>query len=50
MPKAIIPKKIYRYEGESKVREVKLSLLPEVRQKDFAASLDIHPFLLTTWR
>ena len=50
MPKASGPRKIYRYENEFKVKAVKLSLLPGVRVKDVAASLDIHPFMLSKWR
>jgi transposase len=50
MPKIKGPRKINRYETEFKVKAVKLSLLPGVRVKDVAASLDIHPFMLSKWR
>lgn len=50
MAKAKGPRKIRRYDNEFKVKAVKLSQLPGVQVKDVAASLDIHPFMLSKWR
>ena len=43
-------RKIYRYSDEFKTTAVRLSQLPGVAVKDVAASLDIHPFMLSRWR
>ncbi|MGY0635273.1 transposase [Luteimonas sp. A478] len=43
-------RKIYRYSEEFKSTAVRLSQLPGVAVQDVAASLDIHPFMLSRWR
>jgi transposase len=48
MPKAG-PKRTQEYSKEFKVTAVLLSELPDVLIKDVAASLDIHPFMLSRW-
>ncbi len=50
MAKTKGPRKIRRYDNAFKVKAVKMSQLPGVQVKDVAASLDIHPFLLSKWR
>lgn len=49
MPKAG-PKRTQEYSQEFKATAVRLSKLPDVRIKDVASSLDIHPFMLSRWR
>ena len=49
MPKAG-PKRTQEYSQAFKATAVQLSELPGVRVKDVAASLDIHPFMLSRWR
>lgn len=44
------PRKVERYGDRFKATAVKLSSLPGVQIKDVAASLDIHPFMLSLWR
>ena len=39
-----------RYSNEFKVTAVKLANHPEVQTQDVAASLDIHPFMLSRWK
>jgi transposase len=41
---------VLHYEDSFKARAVQLSLVPGVRGKDVAESLDIHPFMLSRWR
>lgn len=43
-------RKIHRYSDEFKATAVRLSQLPGVAVQDVAASLDIHPFMLSRWR
>lgn len=43
-------RKIYRYSDEFKSTAVRLSQLSGVCVQDVAASLDIHPFMLSRWR
>lgn len=43
-------RKIHRYSSEFKATAVRLSHLPGVAVKDVAASLDIHPYMLSRWR
>ena len=43
-------RKINRYSEEFKVTAVRLSRLSGVAVKDVAASLDLHPFMLSRWR
>jgi len=40
----------YRFTPEFKSQAVRLSQLPGVRVQDVAASLYIHPFMLSRWR
>jgi len=49
MPKAG-PKRTQEYSQEFKATAVLLSELPEIKIKDVAESLDIHPFMLSRWR
>ena len=49
MPKAG-PKRTPQYSEEFKATAVELSSLPDVRIKDVAEALDIHPFMLSRWR
>lgn len=44
------PKRTQEYTEEFKATAVQLSNLPDVLIKDVAASLDIHPFMLSRWR
>lgn len=44
------PRTITRYSHEFKATAVRLSQLPDVRVQDVAASLYIHPFMLSRWR
>jgi transposase len=44
------PKRVLQYEDSFKAKAVQLSQVPGVRVKDVAASLDIHPFMLSRWR
>ncbi len=50
MPKCNNPKKTWQYSNEFKVKAVLLSLIDGVRVKEVAATLDIHPFMLSRWR
>jgi len=44
------PRTTYRYSKEFKATAVRLSQLSGVSVKDVAASLYIHPFMLSLWR
>ncbi|MGY0635271.1 transposase [Luteimonas sp. A478] len=44
------PRTTYRYSDEFKATAVRLSQLPGVLVGDVAASLYIHPFMLSRWR
>jgi len=44
------PRRILRYELEFKLKAVSLSNQPGVLVQDVAASLCIHPFMLSRWR
>lgn len=44
------PRSTYRYSHEFKATAVRLSSLPGVAVGDVAASLYIHPFMLSLWR
>ena len=44
------PRTTYRYSDEFKAMAVRLSELPGVEIQDVAASLYIHPFMLSRWR
>lgn len=44
------PRTTYRYSDEFKATAVRLSELPDVAIQEVAASLYIHPFMLSRWR
>ena len=44
------PRTTYRYSPQFRATAVRLSQLPGVAVQDVAASLYIHPFLLSRWR
>src|SRR5260221_4002793 len=44
------PRRVQRYELEFKLKAVQLSRQPGVLVRDVAASLCIHPFMLSRWR
>lgn len=44
------PRTTYRYSEEFKATAVRLSQIPGVEVQDVAASLYIHPFMLSRWR
>lgn len=44
------PRTTYRYSSAFKATAVRLSGLPGVATQDVAASLAIHPFMLSRWR
>ena len=44
------PRTTYRYSDEFKATAVRLSQLPCVSVREVAASLYIHPFMLSRWR
>lgn len=44
------PRTTHRYSDEFKATAVRLSQLPSVSVGDVAASLYIHPFMLSRWR
>ena len=50
MPKAINPRRTWKYNNEFKIKAVQLSLQEGVQVKDVAKALDIHPFMLSRWR
>lgn len=50
MPKYNNPRKTWQYSDEFKAKAVMLSLIEGIRVKEVAATLDIHPFMLSRWR
>jgi transposase len=44
------PRTTYKYTQEFKATAVRLSQLPGIAVQDVAASLYIHPFMLSRWR
>ncbi len=50
MPKTTQPKKTQKYSQEFKSKAVQMSLFIDVKVKDVAKTLDIHPFMLSRWR
>jgi len=50
MPKYNQPRKTWRYTNEFKAKAVELTYLEDIRIKDVAETLDIHPFMLSRWR
>ena len=50
MPRYHQPRKTWQYTNGFKVKAVELSHLDDVKIKDVAKTLDIHPFMLSRWR
>ncbi len=50
MPKYNNPRKTWEYSQDFKAKAVELTLLDGIRVKDVAATLDIHPMMLSRWR
>jgi len=50
MARPIGPRKLYRYSTQFRATAVRLSQLPGVAVQDVAQSLDVHPFVLSSWR
>lgn len=50
MPKTTQPRKTWSYTTDFKVKAVKLSYQPNIKVKQVAEALDIHPFMLSRWR
>ena len=50
MPRYNQPRKTWQYTEEFKAKAVQLNLLDGIQVKDVAATLDIHPFMLSRWR
>ena len=50
MPRYNQPRKTWRYSNEFKAKAVELTHLEDIKIKDVAATLDIHPFMLSRWR
>ena len=44
------PRKTWRYTNEFKAKAVELTYLEDIKIKDVAETLDIHPFMLSRWR
>jgi transposase len=50
MPRYTQPRKTWRYTEEFKAKAVELTYLEDIKIKDVAETLDIHPFMLSRWR
>ena len=50
MPRYNQPRKTWRYTNEFKAKAVELTYLEDIKIKDVAETLDIHPFMLSRWR
>ena len=50
MPKYNQSRKTWQYSNEFKAKAVQLTYLDNVKIKDVATTLDIHPFMLSRWR
>ena len=50
MPRYTQPRKTWRYTDEFKAKAVELTYLEDIKIKDVAETLDIHPFMLSRWR
>ena len=50
MPKYTKPRKTWKYSDDFKAGAVLWSLYPDVRSKDVASALEIHPLMLSRWR
>lgn len=50
MPRYNQPRKTWQYTNEFKAKAVELTHLDDIKIKDVAKTLDIHPFMLSRWR
>ncbi len=50
MPRYNQPRKTWQYTNEFKAKAVELTYLDDIKIKDVAKTLDIHPFMLSRWR
>jgi transposase len=50
MPKYTQPRKTWQYSNDFKVKAVKLTYQENVKVRQVAEALDIHPFMLSRWR
>jgi transposase len=50
MPRYNQPRKTWRYTNEFKAKAVELTYLEDIKIKDVAETLGIHPFMLSRWR
>tara|TARA_R110002111_G_scaffold89838_19_gene139961 strand:+ start:4456 stop:4818 length:363 start_codon:yes stop_codon:yes gene_type:complete len=50
MPRYNQPRKTWQYTHEFKAKAVELTYLEDIKIKDVAKALDIHPFMLSRWR
>ncbi len=50
MPRYNQPRKTWQYTNEFKAKAVELTHLEDIKVKDVAKTLDIHPFMLSRWR
>ena len=50
MPKYNNPRKTWQYSKEFKIRAVKMSYQPDLKSKQVADGLGIHPLMLSRWR
>lgn len=50
MPRYNRPRKTWQYTNDFKVKAVQLSYIDGVKVNQVAATLDIHPFMLSRWR
>ena len=50
MPRYTRPRKTWQYTNEFKAKAVELTYLADIKVKDVATTLDIHPFMLSRWR
>ncbi len=47
MPRYTQPRKTWRYTNEFKAKAVELTYLEDIKIKDVAETLNIHPFMLS---
>ena len=50
MPRYTRPRKTWQYTNEFKAKAVELTYLDDIKIKDVANTLDLHPFMLSRWR
>ena len=50
MPKYTQPRKTWKYSKDFKVKAVKLTYQENIKVRQVAEALDIHPFMLSRWR